>query len=51
MNEPTSRQAEPTRAWVIHPELTSDRDRRDAAAARASLSAIDMGPAKGFMEP
>ncbi|MEZ5721770.1 MAG: GTPase HflX [Paracoccaceae bacterium] len=33
MNEPTSRQAEPTRAWVIHPELTSDRDRRDAAAA------------------
>ena len=33
MTEPTSRQAEPTRAWVIHPELTSDRDRRDAAAA------------------
>jgi len=33
MTEPTSRQAEPTRAWVIHPELTSDRNRRDPQAA------------------
>ena len=33
MTEPTSRQAEPTRAWVIHPELTADRNRRDPRAA------------------
>ncbi len=33
MTDPTSRQAEPTRAWVIYPELTADRARRDAAAA------------------
>ncbi len=33
MTDPTSRQAEPTRAWVIHPELTSDRARRDAGTA------------------
>jgi len=33
MTDPTSRQPEPTRAWVIHPELTSDRERRDAQAA------------------
>ena len=35
MTEPTSRQAEPTRAWVIHPELTRDRDRREPKAALA----------------
>ncbi|MCB1359070.1 MAG: GTPase HflX [Maritimibacter sp.] len=33
MTEPTSRQAEPTRAWVIHPELTADRARREARTA------------------
>ena len=33
MTDPTSRKPKPTRAWVIHPELTSDRDRRDAAVA------------------
>ena len=26
--EPTSREATPTVAWVIHPDLTADRDRR-----------------------
>jgi GTPase len=31
--DPTSREAQPTRAWVIHPELTADRARRDAEAA------------------
>jgi GTPase len=31
--DPTSREAEPTRAWVIHPDLTADRSRRDPAAA------------------
>jgi len=31
--EPTSRQASLTRAWVIHPELTADRDRRPPAPA------------------
>ena len=33
MTEPSSRQSKPTRAWVIHPELTSDRARRDANVA------------------
>jgi GTP-binding protein HflX len=33
MTDPTSREAEPTRAWVIHPELKSDRARRDPQAA------------------
>ncbi|OIP82516.1 MAG: GTPase HflX [Rhodobacterales bacterium CG2_30_65_12] len=31
--DPTSRKPEPTRAWVIHPELTADRARRAARAA------------------
>ncbi|MEJ1991942.1 MAG: GTPase HflX [Maritimibacter sp.] len=32
-NDPTSRETIVTRAWVIHPELTSDRDRRDPGPA------------------
>ncbi len=31
--EPTSREAKPTRAWVIHPELTAERDRRPSGPA------------------
>jgi GTP-binding protein HflX len=31
--EPTSREAQPTRAWVIHPEMTGDRSRRPSGPA------------------
>ncbi len=30
---PTSREEKPTRAWVIHPDLTADRTRRDPETA------------------
>jgi len=33
MTDPTSRQARATRAWVLHPDLTHDRSRRDAEPA------------------
>ncbi|HHC29519.1 MAG TPA: GTPase HflX, partial [Rhodobacterales bacterium] len=38
--DPTSRQRAPTRAFVIHPELTSDRERRDAQAALEEGTAL-----------
>ncbi|MCB1337710.1 MAG: GTPase HflX, partial [Maritimibacter sp.] len=38
--EPTSVRKDPTRAWVIHPELTSDRDRREPGAALAEGVAL-----------
>ncbi len=40
MTEPTSRERTATRAWVIHPELTADRDRREPQAALAEGIAL-----------
>lgn len=38
--EPTSREALPTRAWVIHPEMTGDRSRRPSGPALAEAVAL-----------